>query len=150
MTRSCTENSSKKCDTGSPIKALEKEFPDVNFSKVDPVYPDKTSPAGAKYAYTRQAILARGRSGLQDLYSRPEKYVFVVSHSGFLRVGLTGHWWFNADYRIFDLEPVAGSGDVSGLRQWESTLSGGLGWSRTEKVMLGFELPEDTTPSETP
>lgn len=68
-----------------------------------------------------------------------------MSHSGFLRVGLTGCWWHNADYRIFDLEPAAAEGDVSGLRQWESTLTGGMGWSRTGTVMLGYELPDDTT-----
>lgn len=107
------------------------------------MYPDKTSPAGSKYAYTKQAILARGQSAIESLYSRPEKHVFVVSHSGFLRVGLTGCWWHNADYRLFDLEPSAASGDPSGLRQWESTLSGGLGWSRTTTVPLGNELPEE-------
>lgn len=119
------------------------EFPTVDFSALDPVYPDKTSPAGARYAYTRQAIEARAQSCLTNLYRRPERFVFVVSHSGFLRLGMTGHWWFNADYRIFDLVDGVSEGDLSGLRQWESTLSGGLGWSRTEKVELGFELPEE-------
>lgn len=137
------ENSAKPCDTGSPVEALEKEFPTVDFSNVDPVYPDKTSPAGAKYAYNRKAILARGRSALASLYQRPEQVVFVVSHSGFLRAGLTGHWWFNADYRIFDLEQIAATGDTAGLKQWESTLAGGLGWSRTTTVPLGDALPEE-------
>jgi hypothetical protein len=123
---------------------LREEFPTVDFSNVDPVYPDKTSPAGARYAYNRKAILARGRSALASLASRPDKVIFVVSHSGFLRAGLTGYWWFNADYRIFDLdEAVAATGDPAGLKQWESTLAGGLGWSRTYTVPLGDALPEE-------
>ncbi|KAL2753969.1 hypothetical protein ACRALDRAFT_1081205 [Sodiomyces alcalophilus JCM 7366] len=131
------ENSAKPCDTGSPLSALAKEFPVVDYSTLDPVYPDKTSPAGAKYAYTRQAILSRGQSCLESLRQRPEKYIFVVSHSGFLRLGLTGYWFFNADYRVFDLE------SDGSLKQWESTISGGLKKSLTEPVELGSELPEE-------
>lgn len=119
------------------MAALEKEFPVVDYSTLDPVYPDKTSPAGAKYAYNRQAILNRGQSCLDSLRQRPEKFIFVVSHSGFLRLGLTGYWFFNADYRVFDLE------SDGSLKQWESTASGGLNKSLTEPVELGSELPEE-------
>ena len=114
----------------------------VDFSHVDPVFPDKTSPAGAKYAYTKQAIIARGRSCLQELYSRPEKAIIVVSHSAFLRLGVTGHWFFNADYRIFDFEDVEGDPGQFRLKQWESTRKGGLGWSWETTFPIGDGLPE--------
>jgi broad specificity phosphatase PhoE len=120
---------------------MKVEFPDVDFETVDPVWPDKTTPAGRRYAYTRTAILARGKHCLEELSRRPEKLVLVISHSGFLRVGVTGYWWMNADYRIFDFEDAA-SGELR-LRQDETTLSGGLGLSWKGPVELGSDLPEE-------
>ncbi|KAJ3944756.1 uncharacterized protein N0V96_004770 [Colletotrichum fioriniae] len=113
----------------------------------DPIYPNKTLPAGALYAFNREAILGRGQSGLQNVYERKEKLVFIVSHSGFLRAGVTGYWFFNADYRIFEFEKSGTPGKSYQLQQVESTLSGGLGKSRTEPVVIGSELPPA---SETP
>ncbi|KAK3381122.1 histidine phosphatase superfamily [Podospora didyma] len=138
------ENSAAACDTGSPILKLEAEFPQVDFSHVDPVFPDKKSPAGARYKYSRQAIIARGQFSLHDLYDRPEKAIIVVSHSGFLRVGVTGYWFFNADYRIFEFEErQEGMTLPYKLRQWESTVKGGLGLSWEDPVPLGDGLPDD-------
>ncbi|KAK4443492.1 histidine phosphatase superfamily [Podospora aff. communis PSN243] len=135
------ENSAKPCDTGSSLDKLKTMFPQVDFSHVDPVFPDKTSPAGAKYAYTKQAIVGRAQDGLRELYQRPEKFIIVVSHSGFLRLGVTGHYYFNADYRIFDFhEP---QDDQYTLKQWESTSAGGLGWSWEKTVQIGEGLPVD-------
>jgi len=137
------ENSDKPCDTGTPIPALQAEFPQIDFSAVDPVFPDKTSPAGARYAFTREAVVARGQAVLRDLHARPEKAVVVVSHSGFIRQGVTGYWLFNADYRVFDFDGTEqDGGDVVRLRQWPSTLKGGLGWSREEPAVVGEGLPE--------
>lgn len=133
------ENSAKPCDTGSSISALQAEFPEVDFSKVDPVYPDKTSPAGAAYAYNRRAIVERGERCLKELRGRGERAVVVVSHSGFMRQGVTGWWYFNADYRVFEFE----EGEGVGLRQWESTIKGGLGRSREERVVIGERIPEE-------
>ncbi|KAK7435436.1 phosphoglycerate mutase [Colletotrichum acutatum] len=141
------ENSAKPCDTGSTIADLKVEFPGVDFSTVDPIYPNKTPPAGAQYAFNREAILGRGQSGLQSIYERKEKLVFVVSHSGFLRAGVTGYWFFNADYRIFEFEKSEALGKSFQLQQSDSTLRGGLGKSRTEPVVIGSELPPA---SETP
>ncbi|KAK4186797.1 histidine phosphatase superfamily [Podospora australis] len=135
------ENSAQPCDIGSSISALKAEFPQVDFSSVDPVYPDKTSPAGAKYAYNKKAIMARGRSVLAELKERPEKAIIVVSHSGFLRVGVTGRWYFNADYRVFDF--ASEDKDDLSLKEREWTEKGGLGWSFEERVELGYGLPEE-------
>jgi broad specificity phosphatase PhoE len=116
-------------------------FPQVDFSHVDPVFPDKTSAAGAKYAYSKQAIVGRAQSGLSELYDRPEKVIIVVSHSGFLRQGVTGHYFYNADYRIFDFKEP--EDDRYPLKQWDSTSKGGLGWSWEKTVQIGEGLPED-------
>ena len=119
----------------------------MDFSHVDPVYPDKMSPAGAHYWYTRKAIVGRAQAALADLHARPEKAVLVVSHSGFLRQGVTGSWFFNADYRIFDFaaRETNGGGEAPSydLVQWDATSEGGLGWSWTETVKIGDDLPEE-------
>lgn len=108
------------------------------------MFPDKSSPAGARYFPTRSAVVARGQACLRSLYQRPEKWVVVVSHSGFLRMGVTGWWFFNGDYRIFDFaERLEGDGGPLKLVQWESTTSGGLGLSWTEPVEIGAGLQED-------
>ncbi|KAK0707822.1 histidine phosphatase superfamily [Lasiosphaeris hirsuta] len=135
------ETTAKPCDTGTPISQLEAQFPQVDFSGVDPVFPDKTSPAGAAYKFSKQAIMARGHSCLRELYNRPEKVIVVVSHSGFLKRGISGHYYFNADYRIFDFE-TEGEPETYLLKQWEATKKGGLGWSLEETVQVGDELPE--------
>lgn len=139
------ENSSKPCDTGSPIASIAPSFPAFTYTTVSPLYPDKTSPAAAAFWYTRAAILARGRRCLEALRARPEKFVFVVSHSGFLRLGMTGWWWFNSDYRVFDFVGDAGGVEV---RQRDETLEGGMGLSWTHRVELGIHLPEE--PEEDP
>ncbi|KAJ3463856.1 hypothetical protein MRS44_008642 [Fusarium solani] len=137
------ENSDKPCDTGSPISSVSPDFARVNFSTVDALWPDKTSPAAQRYAHTKRDILARGRRALEDLYSRPEKIIFVVSHSGFLRVGVVGFWFFNSDYRVFDFEAERGEDGRLKVKQSEATLSGGLGLSWTDPVLLGDGLPDE-------
>lgn len=124
---------------------MAEEFPDIDYSAVDPVWPDKTSPAGSLYHYTRTAIAARAQAALQKLYHRPEKVIIVVSHSGFLRVGVTGSWFFNADYRIFDFAAMESPGSPYRLEQHASTREkgGGLGLSWTKEVLLGSDLPEE-------
>ena len=114
----------------------------MDYSHLDPVYPDKTSPAGAKYRYSRSAIVARGRDALSELYDRTEKAIIVVSHSGFLRQGVTGSWYFNADYRIYDFLEKTPDGHCQ-LEQWPETNKGGLGKSWEEKIVIGEGIPED-------
>lgn len=144
------ENSAKPCDTGSALPAVAKEFPLIDFSQVDPVYPDKTSPAGEKYKYLKANLLARGQSVLEELYHRPEKAIVVVSHSGFMRQCVTGDHFFNADYRIYDFEDRAEgeTGDFK-IKQWDLTKgSGGMGRSFDEIVGVGIGLPEVELPAD--
>ncbi|KAK4642924.1 hypothetical protein QC761_401660 [Podospora bellae-mahoneyi] len=136
------ENSTQPCDTGSPIPSLKSEFPQVNFDHVDPVYPDKTSPSGKKYFNTKQAIMARGQEVLRDLKQRKEKAIIVVSHSGFLRAGVTGRWYMNADYRVFDIADQDEGNVKIQEREWTAK-EGGLGWSFEERVELGDGLVDE-------
>lgn len=66
--------------------------------------------------------------------------IAVVSHSGFLRVGIThGKIFENADYRIFEF------GENFELKEWELTESkgGGLGKSWKEiRPMHKGDYPE--------
>ncbi|KAK6858467.1 phosphatase [Apiospora arundinis] len=154
------ENSAKPCDTGMPGAAvvLAPKFPAVDFSTLDPVYPDKLTPAGSHYFATRGAILNRGQASLRRLRDRPEKVIVVVSHSGFLRLGVTGCYYMNADYRIFDFEEEEQPGGVDGktpqirLREWDETKEkgGGMSKSWTEMVELGSGLPEEIVASSAP
>ncbi|KAK3292962.1 histidine phosphatase superfamily [Chaetomium fimeti] len=140
------ENYPKPCDTGTPAPTLATEFPQLDFSTLDPVYPDKTSPAGAAYHFSKTAVLARGQAALADLYARPEDVVVVMSHSGFLRTAVVGRWFGNADYRVFDFVEGDGDGDREGLGlvEWELTRGkGGMGGSKGEVVALGEGLPEE-------
>jgi hypothetical protein len=115
--------------------------------ELDPVFPDKTSPAGRDYRYTKVGILTRGQRALQKLYDRPEKVIIVVSHSGFLRMSIAGSWFYNADYRIFDFAPREEGAIAQPYRlvQHESTLisGGGLGKSFKDLVVLGEGLPDE-------
>lgn len=142
------ENSAKPCDSGSPLPSVAAEFPEIDFSRVDPVYPDKTSPAAEKYKYLSANLLGRAQMVLEDLYHRPEKAIIVVSHSGFLRQCVTGDWYFNADYRVYDLAEKEGGDGQFELKQWELTKSGhgGMGWSFDEVVEIGLGLPETELP----
>ncbi|GAP83243.1 putative phosphoglycerate mutase [Rosellinia necatrix] len=144
------ENSAKPCDIGTVVSKVAQEFPSIDYSTVDPVWPDKTSPAGSQYHYTKTAILARAQAALQKLYNRPEKVIIVVSHSGFLRAGVTSCWFFNADYRIFDFAAMDSPGSLYRLEQHASTRErgGGLGHSWTKEVPLGDGLPEELPKAE--
>ncbi|KKA28021.1 hypothetical protein TD95_003697 [Thielaviopsis punctulata] len=129
------ETTSKPCDTGSDIATLKSEFPAIDFSTLDPVFPDKTSDAGKPYEWGRTALLARGVRARENMRTRPEKWVIVVSHSGFLRQAVSGWWYFNADYRIFDF--VEDESEETGLKLREETNEGGMGWSWYKRVQLG-------------
>lgn len=52
-----------------------------------------------------------------------------------------GWWFFNSDYRIFELGEGLGKDGRRVVEQDESTIEGGLGLSWTERVPLGDGLP---------
>jgi broad specificity phosphatase PhoE len=79
------ENSAKPCDTGTDISVMEKEWPQFDWSTVDPTFPDKTG----LYEHSKRGLTERGIAARTWLRNRPEKIIAVVSHSGFLRVGVS-------------------------------------------------------------
>ncbi|UJO16903.1 putative phosphatase [Fulvia fulva] len=121
------ENSTEPCDSGTAIPKVAKEFPELDFSTVDPTYPNKGP--GTPYAFAESANAARGQACLRSLYDRPEKVIAVVSHAGFLRTAITKRRYANADYRIFTFKKSNGGAlelveDLSTMRK-----GGGLGRS---------------------
>jgi broad specificity phosphatase PhoE len=136
------ENADKPCDTGSPIGVMEKEFPDYDFSTVDPTYPDKTTNLSQNpYAFTQKAILARGQTCLKALYERPEQVIAVVSHSGFLRTAVCNRMFFNADWRVFTFDEDAmaqGSEKKFILKESEETEGRGGGMGRSDVGVFGI------------
>lgn len=134
------ENADKPCDTGNPMSVIGKEYPQYDFSGVDPLYPDKTSNLATNpYAFTQKAIVARGQTCLRDLYKRPEKVIAVVSHSGFLRTAVCNRMFFNADWRVFefDEEKMAEQGGYV-LKEWEETEKKGGGMGRSDVGVFGI------------
>lgn len=129
---------------------MASEFPAWDFSKVDPLYPNKTTNlSNNPYAFTRKAILARGQTCLKALYSRPEKVIAVVTHSGFLRTSICNRRFSNADWRVFDFDEEAirkskenGEGiNREGfflLKEWKETEEKGGGMGRSAKGIHGI------------
>lgn len=142
------ENADKPCDTGSPLDVISSEFPQYDFSVVDPSFPDKTTNlAQNPYAFTEKAIVARGQTCLRDLYARPEKVIAVVSHSGFLRTAVCNRMFFNADYRVFefDQEAMAEKPGKFVLKETGETEKNGGGMGRSDIGVFGI-VPGDFPP----
>lgn len=82
-------------------------------------YPAKTGP----YEYSEKAINGRAQEFLSWVKERPEKAIIVVSHAGFLRVGLVRRDFMNADYRVFDFGTQGKGEGPFDLVEWEETSS---------------------------
>ena len=149
------ENADKPCDTGTPIPVISKEFPQYDFSSVDPSFPDKTTGGSRNpYAFTEKAIVERGQAALRELYNRKEKVIGVVSHSGFLRTAVCNRMFFNADWRVFEWDEEAMSKDGRCvLREREETEVKGGGMGRSDVGVFGivegdFPLEEEAAKEE--
>ena len=130
------ENSAKPCDTGSDTAAMAAEWPAFDWSQVDPVFPAKTG----LYEFSREGLTQRGAAARRWLKGRKEKVIAVVSHAGFLRVGVSYCAYNNADYRIFDFAEGEEDEDVGGgLVEWEMTRERGGGLGKSEKGVFGLE-----------
>lgn len=142
------ENSAKPCDTGSDPAALAEEWPAFDWGQLDPLYPAKTG----LYEFSKDGLTRRGVAARKWLRAREEKVVAVVSHAGFLRVGVSYCAYANADFRVFEFaddEEGEGEGDedVGGrLVEWELTRERGGGVGKSEKGVFGWEtqhFPEE-------
>jgi hypothetical protein len=123
---------------------MAKEWPQFDWTTVDPLYPSKTG----LYHYSQTGLRLRGIACRKWLRARPEKVIAVVSHSGFLRVGVSDRKYENADFRIFNFaEEEEGDEEVGGrLVEWEVTekKGGGLGKSPLGLFpMMPGEYPDD-------
>lgn len=127
------ENSAKPCDTGTAISVMEKEWPQFDWSTVDPVYPANTG----LYEYSKNGLTQRGIEARKWLFNRPEKVIAVVSHAGFLRTSLCHRMFDNADFRIFDF----GEGDEvnPSLIEREETEQRGGGLGKSERGFFTFK-----------
>jgi broad specificity phosphatase PhoE len=108
-------------------------FPSIDLSLVDPEFPSKEG----RYAFTKEAVLQRGKDALSALVDRPEKVIAVVSHAGFLRTAISQRHFMNADYRIFDFVPLA-NGELV-LKERAETESIGGGMAASWIGVAGFE-----------
>jgi len=128
------ENSDKPCDTGTPIPIMQKEWPQFDWSTVDPAYPSKTG----LYAFSKEGLTKRGIEARKWLRNRPEKLIAVVSHSGFLRVGVSYRKYENADFRVFNFSE--GNEEIGGkLIELEFTETKGGGLGKSPKGTFGWE-----------
>ncbi len=127
------ENSSKPCDTGTAISVMEKEWPQFDWSTVDPIYPANTG----LYEFSKNGLIQRGIEARKWLYNRPEKVLAVVSHAGFLRTSLCHKMFDNADFRIFDFGD-ADEANPSLIERKETEQKGG-GLGKSEKGVFPFK-----------
>lgn len=125
-----SENYDGPCDTGTSLAILAEEFPTMDFSKVDSIYPDKSY--NTPYAFRRSANLERGQECLRRLYARSEAVIAVVTHSGFLRTSISKRRYDYADYRIFGFRSDSKTGRLSLVEDAETARKGG-GMGRSSK-----------------
>jgi broad specificity phosphatase PhoE len=93
------ETTANPCDVGTEVAVISKEWPQLDFSQLDPVYPAKTG----LYDASQESLLHRARVAREWLFHRSEKYVIVMTHSGFIRrVVPDGTKYANAEYRTYD------------------------------------------------
>ncbi|EDU41769.1 phosphoglycerate mutase [Pyrenophora tritici-repentis] len=134
------ENADKPCDTGTPIPIISQEFPQYDFSSVDPSFPDKTTNGPQNpYAFTQKAIVERGQSALRELYGRKENVIAVDV--------------FNADWRLFDWDEEAMKSEGRCvLKEREETEVKGGGMGRSDVGVFGIVQgdfpPEDKAAGE--
>jgi hypothetical protein len=100
------------------------------------------------YEFSKDGLTRRGVAARKWLRAREEKVVAVVSHAGFLRVGVSYCAYANADFRVFEFADEDGGGeDVGGrLVEWELTKERGGGVGKSEKGVFGWEtqhFPEE-------
>ncbi|CAJ2501601.1 Uu.00g044540.m01.CDS01 [Anthostomella pinea] len=102
------ETTANPCDVGAALSELEADWPDFDFSKVDPVYPEKTG----LYGPSEEAIQNRASVVRRWLFERPEKCVVVVTHSGFLRRLVHGPKYQNVEYRAYRFADGLAEGEL--------------------------------------
>ena len=130
------ENSAKPCDTGTDIEVMSKEWSQLDWSNVDPLFPSKTG----LFEFSKDGLTKRGIEARRWLKNRPEKVIAVVSHAGFLRVGVSYCQYDNADFRVFEFVDGDEDDAVGGrLVEWKLTEERGGGLGKSLKGKFGWE-----------
>ncbi|KAI1409755.1 phosphoglycerate mutase-like protein [Hypoxylon sp. FL1857] len=93
------ETTDNPCDVGDEPSKVKDEWPDLDFSTLDPVYPQKTG----LYENSEEAFQRRASFAKNWLSQRPEKCIIVVTHSGFLKRVVKGPKFRNLEYRVYEL-----------------------------------------------
>jgi broad specificity phosphatase PhoE len=127
------ENTVNNIDIGRPVSELMKEYPDFDFSTIDPVFPAKEG----LYEFSLEGLTERGIVARKWLRARKEKVIAVVSHDGFMRVGISQRKYGNADYRIFDFEEEGDGNDGLKLVEWKKQRRMEVDWGLVRKGRLG-------------
>jgi len=128
------ETTVNRCDIGSPITKMSHAWPQFDWSMIDPAYPSKEG----LYEFSQEALERRGAEAKRWLEKRWEKVIAVVSHAGFLRVGICNRKFENADFRVFELDGSTQEGeDGPRLVEWDLTESKGGGLGKSLKGTFG-------------
>ncbi|KAI1394985.1 phosphoglycerate mutase-like protein [Hypoxylon fuscum] len=93
------ETTNNPCDVGDEPSVIQNEWPDLDFSTLDPVYPQKIG----LYEASEKAFLKRADFAKRWLFERPEKCIVVVTHSGFVRRFVEGPKYLHVEYRTYQL-----------------------------------------------
>jgi broad specificity phosphatase PhoE len=117
------ETSIKKCDTGRPISEILHDWPQFDWSQIDPAFPAKEG----LYEFSQAALIKRGIVAKRWLKAKPENVIAVVSHAGFLRMVICNRRFGNADFRILKFEDGE-EPESEGPRLVESELTAANGW----------------------
>ncbi|ORY65847.1 histidine phosphatase superfamily [Pseudomassariella vexata] len=88
------------CDVGLEFAEIAPQWPDLDFSELDPVYPAKTG----IYQYSEEVLLQRAHLARSWLFERKEKLVIVVTHSGFLKRTVKGTKYANTEFRTYEFK----------------------------------------------
>ncbi|KAI0408900.1 histidine phosphatase superfamily [Xylaria palmicola] len=110
------EDTANPCDIGAERSQLETDWPDYDFTQLDPVYPQKTG----LYGPEEETIRKRAAVARQWLSEQSDKCIIVVTHSGFLKRVVPGPRYRNVEYRTYRIER-ADSGAVDLVEQPEQS-----------------------------
>lgn len=127
------ETTTNPIDVGHSIPEMTSEWPQFDWSMTDPVFPAKTG----LYEFSAEALLRRGSAVRKWLRDRPEKVIAVVSHGGFIRIGLCQRKIGVADFRVFEYGSVE---DNLRFVEWELTESAGGGMGNSPSGVFGWEV----------
>jgi broad specificity phosphatase PhoE len=133
------ETTTNPSDIGSPVSELARDWPTFDWSAIDPTFPSKEG----LYEFSTEALLRRGAAVRKWLKSRPERVIAVVSHGGFMRIGLCNRKFGNADWRVFEFED-SNDDDIKGpkLVEWQVTELKGGGLGTSPQGFFGWEVDD--------